>query len=290
MRIVLTGASGFIGRKLAAALRLDGHQTVTLGRGTSATYNWDAASDAPPEAFESSDAVIHLAGEPVGQRWSAEVKQRIRDSRVRGTEKLIQALSITSDRPKVFVCASAVGYYGDRGEKALPETASPGSGFLPDVCREWEAKADLATALGMRVVKVRTGLVLGPHGGALEQMLPPFRAWVGGRLGSGRQWTPWIHIDDIVGIFQHALEQPVEGALNGAAPGIVTNAEFTAELGRAINRPAFLQIPEFALKLMFGEMAQVLLSSQRVIPEATLRSGYRFQYPELGPALASLHL
>ena len=211
MRLVITGATGFIGKHLTSTLRQAGHEIVALGRGHSAS---DAA-----RAFEGAGAVVHLAGEPVSQRWSPEVKQRIRDSRVLTTERLVQALSVTRNRPQVFVCASAVGYYGDRGDETLTESSSPGSGFLPDVCRQWEEKADLAASLGLRVVKVRTGIVLGPDGGALKQMLTPFKAGVGGRLGSGRQWMPWIHIDDIAGIFRHGIEAPVSGPLNGRRAG-----------------------------------------------------------------------
>jgi len=290
MRIVITGATGFIGTRLAAVLREAGHEIVTLGRGATAGYHWDPASDAPSEAFEGTGAVVHLAGEPVAQKWTPESKQRIRDSRVLGTERLIHGLSVTRNRPKVLVCASAVGYYGDRGDTALPESARPGKGFLPDVCVDWEAKADLAEALGMRVVKVRIGVVLGPNGGALKEMLTPFKLGVAGRLGSGKQWMPWIHLEDIVGIFRHAVEGIAAGPLNGVSPGIVTNAEFTAELGKVLHRPTILPVPGFALKLMFGEMAEVLLGGQRVIPQATEQSGYRFQYPELGAALASLKL
>jgi uncharacterized protein (TIGR01777 family) len=290
MRIIVTGASGFIGKRLTEVLREAGHEIVSLGRGTSADFRWDAASDAPADAFEGADAVVHLAGEPVAQRWTAEAKQRIRDSRVLGTERLMHGLSITRTRPRLLVCGSAVGYYGDRGDEVLAEDAKPGTGFLAKVCREWEAKADLGEALGMRVVKVRTGLVLGPNGGALKEMLTPFKAGVGGRLGSGRQWMPWIHLDDIAGIFRHAVEGPVRGVLNGAAPGVVTNADFTSALGKALHRPTLLPAPGFALKLAFGEMAEMILSSQRVVPRATEASGYRFRYTELNAALASLGL
>jgi hypothetical protein len=280
MRIVITGATGFIGRHLVPALGKAGHEVVKLGRD-----GWAAA-----EPFEGAGAVVHLAGEPVDQRWSPEVKRRIRDSRVLGTERLVQGLSITRNRPQTLICASAVGYYGDRGDETLTEASSPGSGFLPDVCREWEEKADLATSLAMRVVKVRTGVVLAPDGGALKKMLAPFNAGVGGRLGSGRQWMPWIHIDDIVGIFRHAIETAVSGPLNGTSPGVVTNADFTAAMGHVLHRPTLMTVPRFALKLMFGEMADVILGSQRVLPLATGKSGYEFNYPELGPALASLKL
>jgi len=282
MRIVITGATGFIGTHLTSALREAGHEIVTLGRNHSQS---DAA-----QAFEGAGAVVHLAGEPVAQRWSPEVKQRIRDSRVLGTEKLIQGLSITRSRPPAFICGSAVGYYGDRGDEILTESSAPGTGFLPDVCREWEEKADLAASLGMRVATVRTGIVLGPDGGALKQMLTPFKAGVGGRLGSGRQWMPWIHIDDIAGIFRHAIEAPVTGPLNGCSPNPVTNADFTAALGRALHRPTVMPVPKFALSLLFGEMAEVLLGGQRVLPKATQESGYKFQYPNLPEALTQLNL
>jgi uncharacterized protein (TIGR01777 family) len=290
MRIVITGATGFIGTRLAANLQQAGHSLVTLGRGASADFRWDASVDAPAEAFEGADAVVHLAGESVVQKWTPEAKRRMRDSRVLGTERLIHGLSITRNRPKAFVCASAVGYYGDRKDEPLTEDADPGSGFLPKLCREWEEKADLASALGMRVVKVRIGVVLGPNGGAIKQMSTPFRMGVGGRLGDGTQWMPWIHLDDIAGIFQFAVEGKVAGPLNGVAPGIVTNAQFTGALGKALHRPAVLPVPKFALKMMFGEMADVLVFSQKVIPRATEKSGYRFRFPELAGALADLKL
>lgn len=278
MKIVITGATGFIGKSLTEKLRDDGHEITPLGRDFTAVA-----------AYEGADAVVHLAGEPVAQKWSPEVKRRIRDSRVQGTERLIQTLSVTRNRPQTLVCASAVGYYGDRGDEQLTEASAPGKGFLPDICREWEEKADLAAALAMRVIKVRTGVVLGPGGGALAQMLTPFKAGVGGRLGDGRQWMPWIHIDDIVGIFLHAIESSATGPLNGVAPGIVTNADFTTALGHALHRPTLLPVPVFALKLMFGEMAEVLLASQRVLPQATEASGYHFRHPSLPDALAFLN-
>lgn len=290
MRIVITGASGFIGTHLISVLRQAGHEIVTLGHGAAANFHWDAAVDAPPEAFEGADAVVHLAGETVSQKWTPEAKRRIHDSRVLGTERLVHGLSITRNRPKVLVCASAVGYYGDRGDEPLSEDAQPGTGFLPKLCREWESKADLAEALGMRVAKIRTGVVLGPGGGALKQMLTPFKLGAGGRLGSGTQWMPWIHLDDIAGIFRHAVEGNIAGPLNGAAPGLVTNAEFTAALAKALHRPAVFPVPRLALKVMFGEMADVLLASQKVIPQATEKNGYRFLYPELSAALESLKL
>jgi uncharacterized protein (TIGR01777 family) len=290
MWIVITGASGFIGSRLSNVLRQGGHEARTLGRGASSDFHWAPASNPPAGAFENADGIVHLAGERVAQRWNPEVKKRIRDSRVAGTDRLIQTMSLLPKRPKVLVCASAVGYYGDRGDELLPEDAAPGSGFLPEVCREWEARADIAETLGLRVVKVRIGLVLGANGGALKEMLPPFKAGIGGRLGNGRQWMPWIHLDDTVGIFRHALENEVKGVLNAAAPGIVQNSAFTSALGKALHRPTLFPAPKFALALMFGEMADVMLGSQRAVPKATEASGYRFQYPELEAALASLGL
>ncbi|HXG66426.1 MAG TPA: TIGR01777 family oxidoreductase, partial [Blastocatellia bacterium] len=192
-------------------------------------------------------------------------------------------------KPSALVNASAVGIYGDRGEEMLDENSPPGKGFLTEVCIEWEREADRAQELGIRVVKVRTGVVLSAEGGALKKMLPPFKLGVAGPLGSGRQWFPWIHIDDIVGIYRHAVSAPAAArALNGVAPGIVTNAEFTKQMGEVLHRPAFVPVPEFALNLLFGEMGVVLLASQRVIPKATLESGYVFKYPELTPALKNL--
>ena len=290
MRIAITGASGFIGNHVARTLRSAGHEIVTLGRGTSVNYRWDAGADAPPEAFEAAGAVVHLAGEPVSQRWTPEAKRRIYDSRVLGTERLIHGLSITRQRPQVLVCASAVGYYGNRGDEPLTESAEPGTGFLARLCREWEAKADLAEALGMRVVKVRIGVVLGANGGAIKQMLTPFKMGAGGRLGHGRQWMPWIHLDDIAGIFRHAIETNASGVLNGVAPGLATNAQFTAALAKRLHRPAIFPVPKLALQVLFGEMADVLVGSQKVIPEATQRSGYRFAHPDLNEALQSLDL
>lgn len=288
MRIVITGASGFIGSHLTARLLPAGHEVVTLGRGPSASFHWDQSSGAPAEAFENADAVVHLAGEPVAQRWSAPVKRRIRDSRVLGTERLVQGLSITRNRPRTLVCASAVGYYGNRGDELLTEQSGPGTGFLAETCREWEDKADLAVSLALRVVKVRIGMVLGAGGGALKKMLPAFKLGVGGRLGTGHQWMPWIHIADIAGIFLHAIETPVSGVLNGCAPMPVTNAEFTRALGRSLHRPTMAPVPGLALKLLFGEMAGMMLASERVVPQATLESGYRFQYPEIEAALQHL--
>jgi len=294
MKIAITGASGFIGRRLQAALT--GHSLAVLSRRAdtrvsmgAAPLLWNPMAGPPdPAALSGTDAVIHLAGEPVAQRWTAAAKARIRESRVTGTANLVRGLGRSNPRPSVLVCASAIGYYGARGDEVLDEQASPGSGFLPEVCVAWEREAQTAEALGIRVVRVRIGIVLAPEGGALQRMLPPFRAGLGGPLGAGKQWMSWIHLQDLVSLFRHVLENPVSGAVNGTAPHPVTNAEFTRQLAGTLRRPAFLPVPGFALRALFGEMSEVLLSGQRVVPFAAETSGFRFAWPELGPALRHL--
>ena len=297
MRITLTGASGFIGNRLVAQLDSRGDQLHLLGRApkkgmlAGARFSiWDAAASEPPlDALEGADAVVHLAGEPIAQRWTADVKRRIRSSRVDSTNLLVAALGKLQQRPQVLVCASAVGYYGDRGDEKLTEASQPGVGFLPEVCVEWEQAAAKARELGMRVVAVRIGIVLHPDGGALEQMLPPFRWGLGGRIGSGEQWMSWIHLDDLIRLLVHGIDTPgLNTALNATAPNAVRNSEFTELLGRTLRRPAMIPVPEFAVRLLFGEMASVVTSGQRVLPEATLKSGFAFEHEQLGPAL--LHL
>jgi len=232
--------------------------------------------------------MVHLAGEPIAQRWTEAAKKRIYDSRVEGTRRLVNALKAQSDRPGVLVCASAVGIYGSRGDEILTETSAPGTGFLPRLAEDWEQAARTAEALGIRVISLRLGVVLG-HGGALAKLLLPFRLGVGGRLGSGRQWMSWIHIDDLVNLIVFALSNvTLSGAVNAVAPHPVTNAEFTRELARALHRPAIFPVPGFALKLLFGEMASMLLGGQRAIPQAALAAGFQFRYSELGSALAAL--
>jgi hypothetical protein len=273
MNIAITGASGFIGRHLMRSLAQAGHSVCALRR------------HAPPA---ESDVVIHLAGEPVAQRWTAEARQRIRESRIAGTRNLVDALGRLPRRPKALICASAIGYYGSRGDEILTESSAPGSGFLPEVCVAWEREAQAAESFGIRVVRMRTGLVLAAGGGALQRMLPPFRMGVGGRLGSGRQWMSWIHLEDLTAMFQFAVESQVRGPLNGVAPHPVANSEFTRELARMLRRPAVFPVPEFALRLLFGEMADVLLASQRVVPAAAQAAGFPFRFPQLAPALADL--
>lgn len=296
MKITISGASGLIGRRLMKSLAADGHSLNVLSRhaGTNMPGGvrlsvWDPPKGEPPaEGLRDSDAVIHLAGEPVAQRWTADVKQRIRDSRVTGTRNLVQALAKLPRRPATLVCASAVGYYGSRGDETLVESSAPGTGFLAEICTAWEKEAMAAEALGMRVVRVRTGLVLDARGGALQRMLPPFRMGVGGKLGDGKQWVPWIHIQDLVGLIQFALDRPVKGPVNGVAPYPVVNADFTKALASAVKRPAIFPVPGFALRLLFGEMSEVLLASQRVLPKEAEAAGFPFRYAQLAPALADL--
>ena len=297
MNIAITGATGFIGERLVQDLLQAGHAVHAVGRKRSPSLppsvsftEWRSLeAEPPPESFAARDAIVHLAGEPVAQRWSPEVKHRIRSSRVNGTRNLVASLSRQSRRPQVLVCASAIGYYGSRGDETLTEASSAGADFLAQVVVEWEQAAAEAEALGIRVVPLRFGMVLGKGGGALARILPPFRLGLGGRLGSGRQWMSWIHVDDVIGLIRFALENSsVRAVINASAPQPVTNAQFTSDLAAALHRPAVLPVPQLALKLLFGEMAGVILGSQRVIPRAAQSAGFQFQYRELRPALARL--
>lgn len=298
MRVLITGATGTIGRALTARLQAGGHEVRILTRrgGTSPisgteAFRWDPDREQPPaSAFEGVGAIVHLAGEPVaGGRWTPELKQRIRESRVLGTRNLVAGMRACATPPPVLVGASAVGFYGDRAEELLDEQAAPGQGYLSEVCQAWEAEYRKASEFGVRVAMVRVGVVLSPTGGALEKMLLPFRLGLGGRLGSGRQWFPWIHLDDIVGLLELAIfNDAVEGPVNGAAPDSLTNDQFTHRLAAALRRPVFLPVPEFALRLVAGEMAAVVLASQHVIPRAALAAGYQFRFPAIGEALRDI--
>ncbi len=292
MRITVTGATGFLGRSLVQRLSADGHSICLLTRKplTGLGHNveifmWDPPRVAPPaEALENADAVIHLAGAPVNQRWTAQAKIELRASRIDSTRALVQALSALDKRPPLLLSASAIGYYGERGDELLDESSTVGEGFLASLSDDWEKQGNLARSLGMRVNCLRTGIVLG-KGGALESMLPPFRFGVGGKLGTGQQWMSWIHVDDWVGMVLHQLENPLgSGPANLTGPNPVRNLEFTATLGRVLRRPALLTVPAFALKLLLGEMSTVVLMSQRVVPTTK----YEFRFPTLEAALRSL--
>ncbi len=296
MRAIVTGGTGLLGRELltrlpdAAVLTRDpARATVTLG-GREA-LGWDPAAGPPAvDALAGAEVVFHLAGEPVANgRWTADRKLRIRESRVTGTRNLVAGLAAMKERPRVLVSASAVGYYGDRGDEVLDESSGPGGDFLAEVCGAWEREARAAEALGVRVVTVRIGLALAPGGGALSRMLTPFQLGAGGRLGNGRQWMSWAHIDDVVGILHHASQRDdLRGPVNAVSPRPVTNAEFTRALARAVHRPAFLPVPETALRLALGSMSEMVLGSQRVLPRVAERGGYSFRYPGLADALAAI--
>ncbi len=277
MKVAITGASGFIGRAVAERLRGSGHSVIPVS--LRATLN--------PEVFAGCQAVVHLAGEPVAQRWTAAARQRILNSRVEGTRSLVAALR--HQPPAVLVSASAIGYYGSRGDEILTESSPAGSGFLAQVALGWEQEARAAETSGVRVVTPRIGVVLGRGGGALAQMTTPFRLGVGGRLGSGQQWMSWIALDDLVSLIEFAVTNTaLRGPVNAVAPNPVTNAGFTRELAAALRRPAIFPVPELALKLLFGDMSQVLLGSQRVLPEAAMRAGFRFRFTEAGEALRQI--
>ncbi len=296
LKALITGGTGLLGGELLVNLQ----DPVVLSRdparvsrkgGVGRAVRWDPeAEPAPAEALQGVDVVFNLAGEPVAEgRWTDEKKRRIRDSRVIGTRNLVAGLRALDRKPKVLVSASAVGWYGDRGDEELDETSPSGRGFLAEVCSEWEREALTAETLGIRVVCVRVGFVLARGGGALARMLTPFKMGAGGRLGSGKQWMSWIHIDDIVGVLLHAgRTAAVRGPLNAVSPHPVTNAEFTTALGHAVHRPAFLAVPKTALRIAFGEMSEVLLASQRVLPRVVDRTGYTFKHTDLSGALAAV--
>jgi uncharacterized protein len=296
MRALISGATGFIGRRLVTAIE----RPVVLARdpvrarrelGGVEAFAWDMLAGPPPsEALSGAEAVFHLAGEPVAEgRWNDDRKRRIHDSRTLGTANLVRAIETATPRPRVLVCASAIGYYGSRGDEILDETSSPGDDFLAHVCRDWEAAAAEVLQFGVRVVNVRIGIVLGRGGGALGKMLLPFKLGLGGRLASGQQWMSWIHVDDVVGLMLHAAQRDdVAGPINAVAPAPVTNREFTRALAGALHRPALFPAPAFALRLAVGEFADVLLGSQRVMPRVAQRSGYEFRYSELATALEAI--
>jgi len=292
-RILVTGASGPIGTALLPSFAAQGAQTVRLVRGPATAagqVSWDPSVDLPPSAASGFDAVIHLAGESVVGRWTEAKKRAIRQSRVQGTRSVASALAQTDAKPRVFVCASAIGFYGNRGDEILTEESAGGTGFPAELSRDWEAASRIAAQAGIRTVNLRIGLVLSPKGGALEKMLPPFRLGLGGRLGSGTQWWSWIHIDDIVGAIHHILRtESLTGPVNLVAPNPERNSEFTRILASVLGRPALLPVPAFAVRFALGEMAQeLMLASQRVEPAALQDSGYSFHHRELRTALEDL--
>lgn len=285
MRIAITGANGLVGSALAAHWRAAAHEVIALVR----SVHWDPeAGTVRPDAISGTDAVVHLAGASIAaHRWSAAHKEHVRRSRVVGTEALARAVAAVAGTPPAFLCASAVGYYGDRGADILTEASAAGHGFLSETCVAWENAAQAARARGARVAHLRLGLVLARHGGALERMLPPFRLGLGGRLGSGRQWMSWVALSDVVAAFDRVLhDAAIAGPVNVVAPTPVRNAEFTRALGAALRRPTVLAVPGWALRAVFGEMADaLLLASARVLPARLEAAGHRFQHAALEPAL-----
>ncbi|WP_354697559.1 TIGR01777 family oxidoreductase [Paraconexibacter sp. AEG42_29] len=296
MNVTLTGATGLIGQRLVAALKARGDEVTVLSRNAEKAtaalgvpaVAWDALKQpAPVEALSGRDAVVHLAGEPVAQRWNAARKQAILESRETGTRNLVAGIEAASPRPSALISSSAVGYYGKHGDERVDESAPAGDDFLADVCVRWEREADAAAAHGLRVAHIRTGIVLDKTGGALKTMLPPFKMGVGGPVAGGRQYMPWIHLDDLVGLYLAALDGDWSGPYNGSAPEPVTNKEFSKALGKALHRPAFSPVPAFAIKLLYGEMSEIVTEGQRAVPTRPLAAGYSFKHPELAEALTS---
>jgi uncharacterized protein (TIGR01777 family) len=299
VQVLVSGATGFVGRHLVERLRARGDDIVAvtrdaakaqrvLGEGVRAV-SWQ--DDELRDAVGLSQALVNLAGEMIfGRRWSAAQKQRILGSRVEATERLVAAIAPDGPKPAVLVSGSAIGYYGAHGDEELDEDTPPADDFLADVCKRWEGAALKAEEAGVRTVLVRTGIVLGRDGGALKQMALPFRLFVGGTVGSGRQWFSWIHIDDLTGIILHAIDsESLRGPVNATAPEPKTNADFSKALGRALGRPSWLPVPAFALRLLIGEGANFILTGQRVLPKRALASGYSFTYPTADEALADLY-
>jgi len=297
MNVLVTGATGFIGRRLCQRLYENGHAVTVLSRsGEKAkerfsfpvkAFAWDASKEkAPAAAFEGIDGVIHLAGEGIAdKRWTESRKRDLYDSRVKGTARLIETLQALPKKPSVFVSASAIGWYGNRSDEKLDEGSAIGTGFLADICRDWEKATDTLPG-GIRLVKIRIGIVLGLEGGALKQLLPIFKLGGGGRVGSGAQWMSWIHVEDLVSLFVHALtHDSVMGVVNGVAPEPVTNGEFSKTLGHVLKRPSFMPTPAFALKLVLGELSALVLDSQRVVSKAAAATGFRFAFTDLAAAL-----
>ncbi|MBI3461344.1 TIGR01777 family protein [Candidatus Acetothermia bacterium] len=299
MKILVTGATGFLGTRVCQKLNEAEHTVTALSRDPSlahrfvpslkSVFRWDSLNEAAPtEALDGVDAVVHLAGESVAGRWNDSKKRAIRESRILGTRHLIEGLTKLQAKPNVLISASAIGFYGDRGEEHLTEESAPGSDFLSGVCRDWEAEAVKAESLGLRVVRLRIGIVLGPGGGALRAMLTPFKAGLGGPMGSGHQWWSWIHRDDVVGLMLHALQSDLSGPVNATAPNPMRQGVFARTLGKVLKRPAIAPVPAFALKMLLGEFSTELLSSKFVLPKRAQETKYQFQFPELELALSEI--
>jgi len=292
-KVLISGSSGLVGSALLPRLAAIGWQVTRLIRSSPSApgqVSWDPRRTISPDSVSGFDAVIHLAGETIAERWTERNRQAIRDSRVLGTRNIAEALAQAAKRPALLVAASAIGYYGDRGDEVLNEESSGGAGFLAEVCREWEAATQVAAQAGIRTVLARFGIVLSRSGGALGKMLTPFRLGLGGRVGSGAQWWSWVALDDVVGAIEHVMKtEALAGPVNVVSPSPVTNREFTRTLASALSRPAFFPMPELAARLALGQMAdELLLASQRVEPARLRSSGYRFRRPELGNALAAI--
>ena len=293
MKVLITGATGLVGKRLQESLTNKGHELLLASRGEPKAENyiqWDSDTGfVEPERLEGLDAVVHLAGESVfGLRWSDEKKKAIMESRVKGTRSVVEALSKLKNRPNVLVSASAIGFYGNRGDEELTESSAAGDNtFLSEVAKAWESEARRAEDAGIRTVLLRVGVVLSKDGGALSTMLTPFKLGVGGVVGSGKQWMSWIEVDDLVAIINFVLEnENIRGAVNACAPNPVTNEQFTKTLGDVLYRPTFLPLPEFAVAMVLGEMGdELLLTSERVIPKRLLDAGFEFRYPDLKPAI-----
>ena len=299
MRVTITGATGRIGRALVAQLQSRGDDVTVLSRNASRAretlggaveaFDWDPKSGpAPVAALEARDGVVHLAGEDIAQRWTKQVKQELLDSRQAGTRNLVAGIEQCAARPKVLVSQSGSGVYGPRGDEPVDEDTLPGTDFLAEICKAWEHEAWRASELGLRVVVVRTAVVLDREGGALQKMIPPFRAGVGGPVAGGEQYLPWIHLDDEIGILLAALDRDHwSGIVNAVAPDAATNAEFSRALGRALRRPSFLPVPAFGLKLLYGEMSQIITTGVHMVPRRTRELGYEFIHPRLDEALGA---
>jgi uncharacterized protein (TIGR01777 family) len=296
MRVTITGATGFVGSRLVAALRGRGDEVTVLSRDAvragerlgveAVAWDW-RAGPAPVAALTGRDVVVHLAGEPVAQRWNTTVKEKIRDSRERGTSQLVAGLAAADARPTRLVCASACAYYGPHDSELIDETSSPGTDFLADVCVGWERAADEAIALGLSVVKVRTGISLHAGNGVLASMLLPFKLGLGGPLAGGQQYLPWIHHSDLIGMYLCAIDNAgFNGAINGSAPSPVTNREFSKALGRALHRPAIVPVPGIAARIIAGDVAAYAVSGVRMVPGRADELGYTFAYSDIGRALA----